>query len=208
MFLGDTGQGLMEWVRSILSRDLSFPHIRVLYPTAPLQPYTPLDGQLSNVWFDREKISIQAPENRKSMSNIYKSIKELINNEVAQKIPINRIMVGGFSMGGALAMHIGYHLNRQLAGVFACSSFVNRDSVVYETLQSIRDTGDELLPELHMFHGTNDQLVPLKWGEESYRKLVQFGVKGNFTVLPDTEHELKRQELLSINEFILSKLPP
>lgn len=198
----------MEWVRSILSRDLSFPHIRVLYPTAPLQPYTPLDGQLSNVWFDREQISIQAPENRKSMSNIYKSIKELINNEVAQKIPINRIMVGGFSMGGALAMHIGYHLNRQLAGVFACSSFVNRDSVVYETLQSIRDTGDELLPELHMFHGTNDQLVPLKWSEESYRKLVQFGVKGNFTVLPDTEHELKRQELLSINEFILSKLPP
>lgn len=198
----------MEWVRSLMSRDLSFPHLRVIFPTAPLQPYTPLDGALSHVWFDRDKISIDVPENRESMSKIYDSMKELINNEVSQRIPINRIMVGGFSMGGALALHIAYHLYPQLAGVFACSSFLNDNSIVYESLKTRLNGGDIKLPQLRMYHGTRDELVPIKWGEDSFEKLKQLGVNGNFMVVQDAEHELRSKELHSIDKFILSKLPP
>lgn len=198
----------MEWVRNILSRDLSFGHIRMVFPTAPLKPYTPLTGELSHVWFDRKSICIESPEIRPSMTEAHHIIAQLIQNEMAQQIPANRIMVGGFSMGGALALHAAYHVNRQLAGVFACSAFINRKSILYETLQTLRDAGDVKLPELLMFHGTNDQLVPLKWGDESFRKLTELGVNGKFTVLQDAEHELKSEELLAIEEFILSKLPP
>lgn len=198
----------MEWVRNILSRDLSYPHIRMIFPTAPLQPYTPMTGELSHVWFDRKAICIDSAEIRGSMSEAYDTMRKLIQDEVSKDIPLNRIMVGGFSMGGALALHTGYQVNRELAGVFACSSFINRKSRIYETLGSLRDADNVKLPELLMFHGTNDQLVPLKWGNESYRKLTELGVKGKFTVLQDTEHELKVQELLAIEEFILSKLPP
>ncbi|KAG5675037.1 hypothetical protein PVAND_004976 [Polypedilum vanderplanki] len=95
---GDSGNNLLHWIRYLLGRNLEIPHVKFLFPTAPVQSYTPLNGEYSNVWFDRKQISIDAQECRKSLSNIYETI-----------------VVGGFSMGGALAMHTGYHLNTNLA---------------------------------------------------------------------------------------------
>lgn len=56
----------------------------------------------------------------------------------------------GFSMGGTLSLHTGYHLNRNLGGVFSLSSFLNSQSIVYESLES-NPTGP--FPPLKMFHG-------------------------------------------------------
>lgn len=204
---GDTGSNLIEWVRFLLGRDMEFGHIKVIYPTAPLQPYTPMGGELSNVWFDRRSISIDALESRKSMSQIYETVHEMIMEEVKLGIPVNRIIVGGFSMGGALAMHAGYHLNTDLCGVFACSSFLNKDSIVYESLRH-RTNPDNLLPELRMFHGDRDTLVPLSWGQHTFELLKDMGVKGTLTPLSNTLHELKKRELLDVQEWILAKLPP
>lgn len=53
-------------------------------------------------------------------------------------------------MGGALAMHTGYHLNQNLGGVFAMSAFLNKHSIVLESLESSSTTQ---LPNLRMFHG-------------------------------------------------------
>lgn len=122
----------------------------MVYPTAPVQPYTPSDGMLSNVWFDRKEITIDAKECRLSLAKIYDSVNELIRNEVDKGIHPSRIIVGGFSMGGALALHTGYHLNQGLAGVFAMSSFLNNNSIVYD---SIRSSQSRTLPKLLMFHG-------------------------------------------------------
>ncbi|XP_055903048.1 lysophospholipase-like protein 1 [Eupeodes corollae] len=204
---GDTGSNLVEWVRFLLGKDLEFPHIKVIYPTAPLQPYTPLEGELSNVWFDRRSITIDARENRKSLASIYETVHELINEEENLGIPAERIIVGGFSMGGALALHTAYHLNTDLAGVFACSSFLNRDSIVYDSLKNRTKSGTDL-PELKMFHGSRDSLVPLKWGEESFEELTKLEVKGEFSVLKNTLHELKKREILDIQDWISTKLPP
>lgn len=207
MFTGDTGKNLIEWIRFLLGREMEFPHIKVIYPTAPFKPYTPLGGQMSNVWFDRESISMTVPENLQSLEEIYKKLNEMINEEILQGVPVNRIIVGGFSMGGALAIHTGYHLNTKLCGVFACSSFLNQESVVYESLKRTLQT-DTDLPELRMFHGGRDTLVPLEWGQKTFENLLKLGVKGEFTPLKNTLHELKRQELLDLEKWILHKLPP
>ncbi|XP_005185607.1 lysophospholipase-like protein 1 [Musca domestica] len=204
---GDNGANLIEWIRLLLGRNLEFDHIKIIYPTAPLQPYTPNGRQLSNVWFDRDSISISAPENRSSMEGIYGAIHQIIQNEVASGIPLKRIIVGGFSMGGALALHTGFHLNTGLAGIFACSSFLNHDSVVYDSLlKHATKTTD--LPHLLMFHGDRDPLVPIEWGQASFNKLTKLGVKGTFTTLANTYHELKRSELLQLHKWILTNLPP
>lgn len=142
----------MQWVRFLLGRDMQFPFIKVMYPTAPMQPYTPMDGELSNVWFDRKAINIDTYEDRKSLSNIYKVVNELIDEEISNGIPPSRIIVGGFSMGGALALHSAYHLNTELGGVFACSSFLNKGSIVYDSIRNRKDK-TSALPELLMFHG-------------------------------------------------------
>lgn len=205
--LGDTGPNCNEWVRFLLGNDMMFPHIKVVYPTAPLQPYTPMDGQLSNVWFDRKAVSIDAKDKRKSLSEIYESVHELLNEEIKSGIPVERIIVGGFSMGGALALHTAYHLNTDVGGVFACSAFLNRDSIVYESLKNRTKPGNPL-PELIMWHGGRDTLVPIEWGQETLQELTKLGVSGELFPLKGTLHELKKRELLDLQEWILKKLPP
>ncbi|XP_002016729.2 lysophospholipase-like protein 1 [Drosophila persimilis] len=202
---GDTGPGILEWVRFLLGRNLEYPHIKIVYPTAPMQKYTPLNGQESNVWFDRRSVNIAAQESKRSMSQCYEIVHQLIEEEVSAGIPTSRIIVGGFSMGGALALHTGYHLNAGLAGVFAHSSFLNRSSIVYESLQS---RSHHHLPELRMFHGEGDTLVPLEWGLETFKSLQILGVNGTFQPMKNTLHELKKSSLLDLESWILEKLPP
>lgn len=109
-------------------------------------------------------------------------------------------------MGGALGLHTGYHLNRNLAGVFACSSFLNNDSIVYESLQNIDP--EEGLPKLLMFHGDRDSLVPSEWGRRTFAKLQKLGVKGSFVPLKNTMHELKISEMVELQQWIADTIPP
>lgn len=148
---GDTGNNLIEWIKFLLGRNLELPHVKFVYPTAPVQKYTPLGGEYSNVWFDRKAVSIDAHESRQSMASIYETVNEMLKRETdGCGIPAKRIIVGGFSMGGCLAMHTGYHLNQSLGGVFALSAFLNSNSIVYESLDANKSTE---LPKLKMFHG-------------------------------------------------------
>lgn len=96
-------------------------------------------------------MSIDAHESRQSMASIYETVNEMLKRETdGCGIPARRIVVGGFSMGGCLAMHTGYHLNQSLGGVFALSAFLNSNSIVYESLDANKSTE---LPKLKMFHG-------------------------------------------------------
>lgn len=199
---GDTGPNVLEWVRGLIGRDFNGSHIKYVFPTAPMQEYTPFDGEMSTVWFNRESVDIAAEEDQGSMSQSYDIAKQLIQHEVDRGIPHSRIIVGGFSMGGALALHTGYHVNRNLAGVFAHSSFLNRKSVVYESLEA-----ESTHPELRMFHGTDDKVVKFQWGRETFDRLQEFGVIGTFTSLNNTAHELQKSSMLEVEQWILKKLP-
>lgn len=127
------------------------PQVKFIYPTAPVQKYTPLGGEYSNVWFDRKLVTQDAQENRKSLASIYETINEILKREIEGcGIPARRVVVGGFSMGGCLAMHTGFHLNQNLGGVFALSAFLNNNSVVYDTLDA---SNFQSLPKLKTFHG-------------------------------------------------------
>lgn len=128
------------------------PHVKFIYPTAPVQKYTPLEGEYSNVWFDRKSVSYEAHECRKSLSSIYETINEMLRREIdGCGVSARRVVVGGFSMGGCLAMHTGFHLNQNIGGVFALSAFLNGNSVVYDSLDA--NKSDAALPQFKMFHG-------------------------------------------------------
>lgn len=90
---GSNGADMQEWVR-LMEKNFSFPHINVLYPTAPLQPYTPAGGMMSNVWFDRADITPDAPEKLDSLASIEKEVKNLIKKEHLNGIESKRIVVG------------------------------------------------------------------------------------------------------------------
>jgi len=200
---GSTAEAMRYGVAATVGNDFTFPHIRVVFPTAPLQPYTPCDGELSNVWFDRLEINSSVPEVADSIDLIGKDIKQLIKEENDKGIPNNRIIVGGFSMGGGLALHTAYRWHRDFAGVFVLSSFLNKDSAVYKALET--DCAE--VPELLQFHGGSDDLVPLDAGKNTFDKLSSLGVKGKFIVEQYNDHSVTRPELFTVHQWIAQHLP-
>lgn len=94
------------------------------------------NSQPSNVWFNRAAISKSAPEEQASVDSMCQEIEKLLKKEVDVGIPYNRIVVGGFSMGGALAFHMAYRHSTLLAGCCAMSSFLNDNSLVYKVREN------------------------------------------------------------------------
>lgn len=149
-----------------------------------------------------------AIENRLSMDAIYPDVIELINAEVRSGISLDRIVVGGFSMGGALALHAGYHLMPKLAGVVTLASFLNEDSIVWHTLREAKAKGEQSkTPRLAMFHGRPDSLVKLQWGQQTFDRLQSLGVKGEFIVSPHAEHEMLTHQWRDLQKWLLTVLP-
>ncbi|KFP40474.1 Lysophospholipase-like 1, partial [Chlamydotis macqueenii] len=200
---GDTGQGARAWIKQILNQDMTFQHIKVIYPTAPARPYTPMKGAFSTVWFDRYKISNDCPEHIESIDSMCQGLTDLINDEIKNGIAKNRILIGGFSMGGGMAMHLAYRFHQDLAGVFALSSFLNKDSAVYQALKR----NESILPELFQCHGTADELVLYSWGEETNKMLKSLGVSTSLHTFPNLNHELSRTEIEKLKTWIVKKLP-
>lgn len=201
---GDTGDNVKEWIDILNKEELKFPHIKIIYPTAPAQPYTPNNGMISNVWFNRKEISNNVSEEEHSIDSICHTVLQLINAEHTNGIEYNRIIVGGFSMGGALALHVAYRCKLSLAGVVAISSFLNKNSLVYQHLKSNKI---EKMPPLLQFHGTLDELVPIQWAEESYNMLSNFGVNAKFIPLNNVYHELVGKEIQELKKWINNILP-
>ncbi|CAH2005139.1 unnamed protein product [Acanthoscelides obtectus] len=198
---GDTGQGFLNWVKFLMGSDFGLPHINFYFPTAPLRPYTPLGGSTSNVWFDRYNITPDVPEHIQTLEAIGQEMKGLIGKVADSGVPLNRIVIGGFSMGGALALHTAYRFSPGLAGAFALSSFLNNNSVLYSNVKT-RDT------PLYMCHGDRDTLVPISWGQNTFQDLTKLGIKGEFTPIKNTLHEIKQKEIEDLFRWIEKVLPP
>ncbi|KAI2521469.1 lysophospholipase-like protein 1 isoform c [Homo sapiens] len=184
---GDSGQGLRMWIKQVLNQDLTFQHIKIIYPTAP----------------PRFKITNDCPEHLESIDVMCQVLTDLIDEEVKSGIKKNRILIGGFSMGGCMAIHLAYRNHQDVAGVFALSSFLNKASAVYQALQK----SNGVLPELFQCHGTADELVLHSWAEETNSMLKSLGVTTKFHSFPNVYHELSKTELDILKLWILTKLP-
>ncbi|XP_017206834.3 lysophospholipase-like protein 1 isoform X1 [Danio rerio] len=199
---GDTGPGLRSWVLDVLGQNLAFENIRVIYPTAPLRPYTPMRGAPSHVWFDRHKISQHCPEHLESIDSMCDHLGDIVQDELRAGIPKHRMVIGGFSMGGAMALHLVCRHHQDIAGIFCLSSFLNKDSAVYQAVENAQRP----LPELLQCHGTSDELVFHDWGEKTNTLLKKAGLNASFHSFPDLNHQLCRQELELLRSWILNKL--
>ncbi|XP_034238807.1 lysophospholipase-like protein 1 [Thrips palmi] len=199
---GDTGLGVFQWVKSL--HKFSFPHVRVLFPTAPCRPFTPNGGMPSTVWFNRLKLTPDSPEHLETTDATAKELVNIVNSEVKRGIPLHRIVIGGFSMGGGMSLHLGYRYLRGIAGVFALSSFLSTTSCVYKSLEQEKSPK---LPPLFMCHGSADDLIPEPWGKETFTNLTKLGVVGEYNLLPNVFHELDKKELAKLSSWILERIP-
>ena len=89
--------------------------------------------QVACVWFNRLKLSPDVPEDLSSIENAASTVGKLVMDETSrQGIPLSKVVLGGFSQGGTLALHLAYRFYPEVAGCFALSSFLPSDSGVYD----------------------------------------------------------------------------
>ncbi|XP_076441687.1 lysophospholipase-like protein 1 [Babylonia areolata] len=202
---GATAEDIRSSFHTTLGEELQFPHIRFIYPTAPVRRYTLAGGLPSTIWFDRLTLGLEGKEQLGSVDAMANHLGQLIEEEIHSGIPIHRILIGGFSMGGAMALYLGYRFYPKVAGVLAMSCFLYEDCSVYKYLET-RDHSTPI-PPLQQLHGEDDDLVLYDWGRATHNKLQSLGVKGEFVSFPNLTHMINAGMAKSAREWIAKMLP-
>mmetsp|Transcript_33375 Transcript_33375/g.88603 ORF Transcript_33375/g.88603 Transcript_33375/m.88603 type:complete len:296 (-) Transcript_33375:294-1181(-) len=220
---GDTGGGIGSALKAY---GFKLPSTKIICPTAPLRKYS-LYGEhgLSNVWFDRKGLHPSAKEDVEGMAATTHSLRTLIDAEVASTgVPLSRMFLGGFSMGGGMSLRAGLAdplLSKELAGVFALSSFLAEESVVVPAVAAATATASASsaapgrVPPVLMCHGEDDDLIPIDWASETADRLRAAGLGGGggggsagleWREFSGLGHEVRPDELAFVREWVRARL--
>ncbi len=174
---------------------------RFVFPHAPVRPVTINGGMPMRAWYDILGFDRSAREDAAGIRASAAAVTELVDREIARGIPAERIVLAGFSQGGAIALHTALREPRALAGVLALSTYLP----LAATLASERHLANAGLP-IFMAHGTQDPVLPLKLGEFSRRALESLGYSVEWHTYP-MPHSVCMEEIRAIAAW-LTALPP
>mmetsp|Transcript_27818 Transcript_27818/g.74354 ORF Transcript_27818/g.74354 Transcript_27818/m.74354 type:complete len:217 (+) Transcript_27818:50-700(+) len=188
--LGDSGEG---W--SYLEDELGprFPGVSWEFPDAPDMPVSCNQGMEMPSWFDLRRIPVTLGEAHGGFEEAVAGVHALIQKAEDEGIPASRIVLGGFSQGGCLSLSSGLSSPRQLAGICCLSGWLSKTSAPLAQLAT---------PVL-MCHGTSDNKVPFKAGNESAEILQQAGCsKLRFKEYLGLPHGTSPQETKDVEAFL------
>ncbi|XP_068604043.1 acyl-protein thioesterase 1 [Brachionichthys hirsutus] len=199
--LGDTGH---SWAEAFAG--IRLPHVKYICPHAPTMPVT-LNMRLNMPsWFDIYGLSPDADEDEAGIKAASENLEALIKQEVKNGIPSNRIILGGFSQGGAVALYTALTSQQQLAGVVALSCWLPLRKAFPQASAGGANKDMHLL----QCHGDSDPLVPLVYGSQTTEKMKTLVTPSNvtFKLYRGLLHSACPEEMVDIKRFIEKRLPP
>jgi phospholipase/carboxylesterase len=169
---------------------------RFIFPHARPRPVTINNGHVMRAWYDITGLSPGNPEDAAGIHESDGVVKQLIATQVASGIPAERIVIAGFSQGGAVALQSALRYPERLAGVMALSTYLPlRNSLAAEAAPANRD-----VPIL-MCHGLRDGVVPAVLGTVSRDLLVALGYQVEWRSYP-MEHQVCMEEIVDISTWL------
>lgn len=172
---------------------------RFVFPHAPVLPVTINGGLPMRAWFDLYGITPDSPQDEVGIKLAHESISLLIENEINLGIPSDKIILAGFSQGGAMALYSGLNFSKPLAGILALSTFLpsnyywNQNAVIHNCAP------------IFMAHGKMDNIVGYYLGKASHDRLLQLGCKVEWHDYP-MEHSVCMEEIQDISHWITKTL--
>jgi phospholipase/carboxylesterase len=174
--------------------------VRFIFPHAPVRPVTINGGMAMRAWYDILGFGRTAAEDSAGIRASAVAVTALIDREVARGIPTERIVLAGFSQGGAVALHTALREPRALGGVMALSTYLPLAGLLAAERSSAN-----LGLAIFMAHGTADNVLPLSLGESSRRTLEALGYAVDWHQYP-MAHSVCGEEIAAIAVW-LSALP-
>lgn len=174
--------------------------LRFVFPHAPYRPVTINNGYVMRAWYDIFDSSFLEQEDAAGIKTSSGELGKLIEHEIDRGIVPERIILAGFSQGGAISLFTGLHYSRRLAGVMALSSYLplmNESDLGFSSIS--RDMS------IMMAHGTEDPVVPWALATKSKSLLEKAGFRiewHNYAM----GHSLCPEEIGDISSWIIRVL--
>ena len=151
--------------------------IRFVFPHAPVRPVTINGGVPMRAWYDVMSLDRSGPQDEAGIRESAASLLQLIEREKERGVAANRIVLAGFSQGGAIAMHAAMRFPHELAGLMVLSAWMPLESTIdVEVVKSPESQPRDLA--VLMAHGSFDPILPIAAGQHA-RDIMQ---KAGFTV--------------------------
>ena len=174
--------------------------LRFVFPHAPERPVTINGGMRMRAWYDILAMELERKVDEQAVLESSAALDSLIEREVARGVPTERIIVAGFSQGGAIAVHCALRHPRALAGLIALSTY----RVRFESLAAEAHAANASLP-IFQAHGSYDPMVPLAAGEGLRDSLREHGLEVEWSAYP-MPHAVLPEELEAIGQWITARL--
>ncbi|KAI5467883.1 acyl-protein thioesterase 1 [Mariannaea sp. PMI_226] len=207
--LGDTGHGWAGAVENWRRRQ-RLDEVKFILPHAPRIPITINGGMAMPGWFDvmalgGDVASMVRREDAEGIKRSQKYFHDLIQQEIDSGIPADRIVIGGFSQGGAMSIFSGLTFKAKLAGIIGLSAWLTL-SQSFASMVSPTDANRQT--PVIMYHGDMDPVVPTNLGRMSKDKLTELGYDVTWKTYTGMEHSACLEELDDVEAFLRARLPP
>jgi phospholipase/carboxylesterase len=174
---------------------------RFIFPNAPVRPVTVNNGMAMRAWYDIYGLGVRDREDAAGIRESATLVHGLIAREHAAGIKTQRIVLAGFSQGGAIALQAGLRYPQSLAGILALSTYLPLPA----TLAAEASAANRALPIL-MCHGRYDPIVPLQLARSSFDFLTTQGYSPRWLDYP-MQHQVCAEEIVAINQWLVQVLP-
>ncbi len=174
--------------------------IKFVFPHAPKIPVTINGGMVMRAWYDILSMDIDSRADVEGVLASEKLVHELIEEQVDAGFKHDRIVLAGFSQGGAMSLHVSTRLNKKIAGIIALSSYLPVPQLLLEN-KSTTNLGTPVF----MGHGTQDPVVPYSLGKTSRDKLIQAGYKIDWHNYP-IQHGVSTDEIMDIKQWLITNI--
>jgi len=203
---GENPQGSVIWLHGLgadghdfepivpelrLPADLS---LRFIFPHAPVQPVTINGGMAMRSWYDIVSFDSEGRADRAGVLESSALLEGLIGREIERDITPNKIVIAGFSQGGAVAIHTALQTEHPIAGLMALSTYM----ALPDDAASAVSRKD--LP-IFMAHGSFDPVLRMEWGRSSADRLIEVGYAVEWHEYP-MAHAVCPQEIADISNWL------
>ncbi len=175
--------------------------IRFVFPHAPLRPVTLNGGHVMRAWYDIYSLDRGGPQDLAGLAEARTQLEGLIARERRRGIAETRIVLAGFSQGGAVALHTGLRHPAALAGIAGLSTYLPCADQLAEEHHPA-----SLATPLFLAHGRDDDIIPFGTGEHTRDRLLELGYTVEWHAYP-MPHSLCPAEVRDLGAWLTRRLP-
>jgi phospholipase/carboxylesterase len=174
--------------------------VRFIFPHAPERPVTINMGYVMRAWYDITAPDLSQGQDEAGTRESEQQLRAWIAHEKSRGIPAERIILAGFSQGGAIVLHTGLRYPEQLGGIMALSTYLP----LADTVADEKHAANGELP-IFMAHGEQDPIIPLALAETSRETLKQLGHPLEWHQYP-MQHSVCMEEIGAIAGWLRERL--